>query len=121
MVLRIYVGAGSGGPNPPSPARCRGGRWRSLQPRVWQGRPLIPGDHWLFEPPGPRLTKAEDRKSMVPDEGHQAGRGRVSEGKTEGRESAGGCEVPSASGALWVWSEDKAWWTLYKRRIIFIS
>ena len=42
-------------------------------------------------------------------------------GKTEGRESAGGCGVPSASGALWVWSKDKAWWTLYKRRIIFIS
>ena len=40
----------------------------------------------------------------------------MSKGKTQGRESAGGCEAPSASGAVRVWSEDQVWSILFGRK-----
>ena len=40
----------------------------------------------------------------------------MSEGKTQGMESAGGCEAPSASGAVQVWSEDQVWSILFGRK-----
>lgn len=105
-----------------------GGRCRALAPVLSGGGcgasgpggggddPWFPGTAGCSSPAGPALAAAEGRGSVAPAAGHRVGRGRVSEGKTRGKGSAGGCEVPSASGAVRVWSEYHAQWILSGRK-----
>ena len=83
------------------------------------GSPGCSGEDPWF--PGTAAVGALPVVDRVQGQGSEAAVVRVrkeewAKGKTQGRQSAGGCEVPAASGAMRVWSEDQVWSILFRRK-----